>query len=153
MTPGTANPRRALVTGGAGFVGSHVVDLLAHNGYVVDVLDDLSFGKRENLDAAVPVHVLDVASADARAMIASGKYTLVAHLGALMDVRASIDDPMAFAHANVRGTITLLEGVRALGAEQRPRVVFASTGGAYYGDLAPFPTAEDSEASPDSPYG
>ena len=142
--------RRALVTGGAGFIGSHVSDRLLADGWSVEIIDDLSSGKRENVDARARLHVLDVRSAGAAAVVERGGFDLLVHLAAQMDVRRSVADPVFDASVNVVGTLNLLEAVRALA--HRPRIVFASTGGAVYGDLAVPPNRETTAKNPDSPY-
>ena len=145
--------RSALVTGGAGFIGSHVVDLLSVRGWSVDVIDDLSTGRRENVTGETRLFVYDVASDDAARLAAEGRYDVVIHLAAQMDVRRSVVDPVFDARVNVIGTLRILEAVRARAAHARPRIVFASSGGAVYGDLVPQPTRETEPKEPDSPYG
>ncbi|MCC7193956.1 MAG: NAD-dependent epimerase/dehydratase family protein [Gemmatimonadaceae bacterium] len=142
---------RALVTGGAGFIGSHVADALIAAGYGVTVLDDFSSGKRENVPAAAEVAELDVRDADAAALVRDGGFDVVCHLAAQIDVRKSVTDPVADASRNVLGALNLLEAVRA--APSRPRFVFSSTGGAVYGDQEPPPSAESQAKDPESPYG
>jgi UDP-glucose 4-epimerase len=143
---------RILVTGGAGFIGSHVVERFLGAGHAVSVIDDLSTGKRSNLPAAVDFHHCDVASREAATLIAEGGFSVVAHLAAQIDVRASVESPMVDAGTNIMGTLALMEALRRLPAN-RPRVVFASTGGALYGEAAEFPTTEAAPTNPDSPYG
>jgi UDP-glucose 4-epimerase len=148
---------RALVTGGAGFIGSHVVDALVERGDDVLVLDDLSSGREENLEGAADrgARLLkgDVTNAAAVAD-AFGDHApeLVCHLAAQIDVRRSVDDPAFDLGINVVGTINLLEAARSHGAK---RFVFTSTGGAIYGEGAgrDLPLDEDAECRPDAPYG
>jgi UDP-glucose 4-epimerase len=142
--------RRALVTGGAGFIGSHVAEHLLAGGWSVEVIDDLSSGKRENLPAAATFHHLDVRSADAATLLANGRFDAIVHLAAQMDVRRSVADPAFDAAVNVLGTLNLLEAVRA--SRLRARFVLASTGGAIYGDHAIPPNVETVGKEPDSPY-
>lgn len=143
--------RRALVTGGAGFIGSHVVEALADEGFTVEALDNLSSGRRENLAEGVVLHEMDVASADAGRLVREGGYDVICHLAAQIDVRKSVADPAYDARVNVLGTIGIAEAVRASG---RPtRIVFASTGGALYGDFVTPPNVEDFPKDPESPYG
>ncbi|HEU4632097.1 MAG TPA: NAD-dependent epimerase/dehydratase family protein [Gemmatimonadaceae bacterium] len=143
--------RRALVTGGAGFIGSHVVEALAAEGFEVEVLDNLSSGRRENVAEGVPLHELDVGSAEAAALVREGGYDVICHLAAQIDVRRSVADPLYDARINVLGTVNVAEAVRASG--RRTRIVFASTGGALYGDFVTPPNVEDFPKDPESPYG
>jgi UDP-glucose 4-epimerase len=144
--------RRVLVTGGAGFIGSHVSDLFLGQGWSVDVLDDLSRGKLENVNPAATLHVLDIRSPDAAALLEQQSFDVVVHLAAQMDVRRSVADPVFDASVNVLGTLNLLEALRRNDNHGRTRVVFSSTGGAVYGDLASPPNAETTPKDPDSPY-
>ena len=141
---------RVLVTGGAGFVGSHVVAAHVAAGDAVTVLDDLSTGKREHLPAGVELVKDDIRSPAARQLLAEGGFTILNHHAAQMDVRRSVADPVADADINVLGLLNLLEGARAGGVR---RVVFASSGGTVYGDTSPLPLAEESPKLPASPYG
>ncbi|HWP03551.1 MAG TPA: GDP-mannose 4,6-dehydratase [Gemmatimonadaceae bacterium] len=142
---------RVLVTGGAGFIGSHVTDLLLARGYEVEVLDDLSTGRLENVSEGVRFHRLDAGSAAAAELVREGRFDAVCHLAAQIDVRKSVADPAADARQNIAGSLNLLEAVRASG---RPcRFVFSSTGGAIYGDFAAIPTPETAPKDPQSPYG
>ncbi|HEY3288158.1 MAG TPA: NAD-dependent epimerase/dehydratase family protein [Gemmatimonadaceae bacterium] len=142
---------RALVTGGAGFIGSHIADALLDRGFHVVVLDDLSSGRRENVPAAAEFVQLDVRSADAARLLREGGFDVVLHQAAQIDVRKSVNDPVHDASINVLGALNLLEAVRA--ATSRPRFVFASTGGAIYGDFVTPPNVEEFAKDPDSPYG
>lgn len=143
----------ALVTGGAGFIGSHVCELLVERGYRVDVLDNLSSGKRENVAAGATLHVGDIRSPEAAQMIGTGQYDVVVHLAAQIDVRKSVADPACDAAINVLGTLNLLEAIRRNEAARHTRFVFASSGGALYGDFAAPPSPETSTKEPESPYG
>ena len=143
---------RILVTGGAGFIGSHVADRLLAEGHAVTVMDDLSNGRRENVPAQSEFHHLDIRTPEAAALVHDGRFDAIAHLAAQMDVRKSVEDPMHDAQVNVLGTLNLLEAVRRTGRLDATRFVFASTGGAIYGDAAPPPNAEDVHKEPDSPY-
>jgi len=145
--------KRALITGGAGFIGSHVADRFLADGWTVEIIDNLSSGKRENVPAAARLHVLDIQSPDAVHIIAGGRFDAVAHLAAQIDVRRSVNDPVFDAQINILGTLNLLEAMRAAAAKGGGRFVFASTGGAIYGDLATPPTTETTPKDPDSPYG
>jgi UDP-glucose 4-epimerase len=138
---------RAVVTGGAGFVGSHVVEALLARGDEVTVVDDLSSGKRENLPGGVPLveadirEPLDDAFAEARPEV-------VFHLAAQIDVRRSVAEPDYDAAVNVLGTVQVLEAAR----KHEAQVVFSSTGGAIYGECTG-PAPETAERNPLSPYG
>ncbi len=138
---------RVVVTGGAGFVGSHVAEALVARGDEVHVLDDLSRGRRENVPAAATLHVGDVRE-PLEALFGEVRPEAVVHLAAQIDVRVSVADPVGDALSNVVGTIRVLEGARPHGAP----VVFSSTGGAIYGECDG-PAAEDSERRPLAPYG
>jgi UDP-glucose 4-epimerase len=143
---------RALITGGAGFIGSHLADRFVADGWSTEVLDDLSSGKRENLAATVRFHEMDVRSAGAASLVSSGGFDVIVHLAAQMDVRRSVADPRFDADVNIGGTLNLCEAIRS-SSGKRPRLVFSSTGGALYGDTARPPHAETTAKDPDSPYG
>jgi UDP-glucose 4-epimerase len=141
---------RALVTGGAGFIGSNLVDALHERGDDIVVLDDLTTGRRENLAAGVALVEADVAEPDAvAAAVSEHAAEVVFHLAAQIDVRRSVADPAFDARVNVGGTIAVLEAARANGA----RVVLSSTGGAIYGDADVVPTPEGAPRRPLAPYG
>ena len=145
----------ALVTGGAGFIGSNLVDALLARGHDVHVVDDLSSGKESNLTAALnqgaTLHQADIRVGDAmRDLIGSVKPEAIFHLAAQIDVRVSVADPAYDARTNVEATANLLETGRVNGVR---RFVFASTGGAIYGVTDVMPTPEDTEARPMAPYG
>jgi UDP-glucose 4-epimerase len=146
---------RALVTGGAGFIGSHLVDALLDRGDEVAVVDDLSTGKRENLAAALSrgadLHELDIRDATRlREVVAGGRPDIVFHLAAQIDVRKSIEDPGWDASINVVGTINVLEAARLANVR---RVVNTSTGGAIYGETDVMPTPESVAPRPMAAYG
>jgi UDP-glucose 4-epimerase len=138
---------RAIVTGGAGFIGSHAVDALLARGDEVHVLDDLSKGSRERVAAAATLHVADIREPDA--VFDEARPELVFHLAAQADVRVSVERPAYDADVNVLGTLRILEAARRHGA----RVVFASTGGAIYGECEHGAATETAERLPLSPYG
>jgi UDP-glucose 4-epimerase len=141
---------RVLVTGGAGFIGSHVVDALLARGDDVVVVDDLSSGRAGRLDPQVSLQKVSVADAGALGGVVTWfAPELICHLAAQIDVRASVARPAADAQVNVVGTVNVLEAARAAGA----RVLFASSGGALYGRDAPIPSREDVLPLPESPYG
>jgi UDP-glucose 4-epimerase len=145
--------RRALVTGGAGFIGSHVCDLFLANGWDVEIIDDLSSGKREHVPAAARLHVLDVRAPDCAPLISHGGFDLIVHLAAQIDVRRSVADPVFDLGVNVAGTLNLLEALRNSSSSRRTRFIFTSTGGALYGDSVEPPASETAQKQPDSPYG
>jgi UDP-glucose 4-epimerase len=144
-----------LVTGGAGFIGSHIVDALLDRGDDVAIIDDLSTGRRENLAGARPrgarLHVEDIRDAAAvNQVFAAERPEVVFHLAAQADVRKSIEDPAFDAGVNVIGTINLLEAARAAGTR---RFVNTSTGGGIYGDVDVYPTDETVTPKPMAAYG
>jgi len=141
--------RRVLVTGGAGFIGSHVVDAYRAAGWKVTVLDRLLKGHRRFVHDDVDVHAIDIRSPEARALVAEGRFDVVNHQAAQMDVRVSVADPTFDADTNILGAINLLEGARAGGVG---RFVFASSGGVVYGERTP-PAGEEAPKLPASPYG
>jgi UDP-glucose 4-epimerase len=142
---------RALVTGGAGFIGSHVADLYLEHGYDVTVLDNFSSGRRENLPARATLAELDLTSPEAARVVRDGRFDVISHLGAQIDVRKSVADPMHDASINIVGTLNLVEAVRASG--HATRFIFSSTGGALYGDFVTPPNVEEYPKDPESPYG
>ena len=139
-----------LVTGGAGFIGSHIVDGLVDLGHQVVVLDDLSSGRRENVNPAARLEVLDIRSEDAAALVCSLRPDAVYHLAAQMDVRRSTEDPAYDASVNILGTLNLLKAAAESGIRQ---FIFSSTGGAIYGEQDVFPAPEGHPERPVSPYG
>jgi UDP-glucose 4-epimerase len=141
---------KVLVTGGAGFIGSHVGEALLERGHAVVVLDDLSSGKRENVPARARLEVIDLRSPAAAELVAAERFDAVMHLAAQMDVRRSVADPGADAQLNVVGTLNLLEAARKSGVRT---VVLSSTGGAIYGEQDTFPADESHPTRPLSPYG
>jgi len=138
---------RTVVTGGAGFIGSHVVDALLARGDEVHVLDNLTSGKHENLRDGSVFHEADIRS-EADAVFAEARPEVVFHLAAQASVSVSVERPELDADVNVLGTVRVLEAARRHGAQ----VVFSSTGGAIYGECDR-PAAEDAERRPISPYG
>jgi UDP-glucose 4-epimerase len=141
---------RVLVTGGAGFIGSHLTDALLARGDEVAVADDLTTGRAGRLGERAALHKVSVCAAGPLGeLIDDFAPELICHLAAQIDVRASVVCPAADARANIVGTVNVLEAARTVGA----RVLFCSTGGALYGRDAPIPSLEDVLPLPESPYG
>lgn len=141
---------RVVVTGGAGFIGSHVVDALLADGYRVLVIDDLSSGKEERVNADADLEVVDIVDAAALdPLLDRAAPEAIYHLAAQASVTASVADPQRDCEVNVRGTLNLLEAA----TRHRAPLIFSSTGGALYGNEAPIPTAESFIPSPLAPYG
>jgi len=141
---------RVLITGGAGFIGSHVADMLVAAGYSVSVLDDLSSGRRENLPKSVRLFDADVRDATAvRRVFDESRPEAVLHQAAQMSVSRSVREPAFDAQVNLVGLLNVLENCARTGSR---KVVFASSGGVLYGDVAE-PVAETAPANPVSPYG
>jgi UDP-glucose 4-epimerase len=141
---------KILVTGGAGFIGSHVVDAYVTAGHDVLVVDDLSTGHRENLNPRARFHQLDIQDPRAAALVVAERPDVLNLHAAQMDVRRSVADPLFDARINILGTINLLEAARQAGVR---RVLFVSSGGAVYGEQEVFPAPESHPTNPVSPYG
>lgn len=139
-----------LITGGAGFIGSHVADQYLAAGWAVTIVDDLSSGRRANVPAGAELVQADIGAPAVRALVAEGGFTAVNHHAAQMDVRVSVQDPQRDARINLLGLLNLLEGARAGGVR---RVVFASSGGVVYGESDDLPHGELARKLPVSPYG
>lgn len=141
---------KIVVTGGAGFIGSHIVDRLLAEGNRVDVIDDLSSGSESNLSPKAGLHKLDIRSEEARNFLKSHKPDIVVHAAAQMSVRNSMEDPAFDTSVNVYGLVNLLQ---AFAGTRLPYFVFLSTGGAIYGEQDEFPATEDHKKQPASVYG
>jgi len=141
---------KVLVTGGAGFIGSHVCDAFLERGHEVLALDNLSSGRKENLDPRVRLAQLDIRAPEAAQFIERERPGVVCHLAAQMDVRRSVEDPRFDAEANILGMLNVLEASRKAGVK---KVIFSSTGGAIYGEQDTFPATEAHPTRPVSPYG
>lgn len=139
-----------LVTGGAGFIGSHVADAYVAAGHAVAVVDNLTSGRREQVPAAADFHELDIRSDEAAEVVRSTRPDVIVHLAAQMDVRLSTRDPRYDADVNIMGTLNLAQAAADAGVGQ---LIFASSGGAIYGEQTVHPTSEDAIARPISPYG
>ncbi len=142
--------RRILVTGGAGFIGSHVAQAHLDRGDRVWIVDDLSSGRRENVPAGAEFHELDIADARVGHLIRRVGFDVVNHHAAQVDVRVSVADPVRDARANVAGLLNVLEAARRSGTG---RIVFVSSGGVVYGEPSEIPTPENAPKEPLSPYG
>ncbi len=138
------------VTGGAGFIGSHLAEAFLGSGHRVLIIDDLSSGKKENIPSGAELHTLDIRSKEAADLLRQEGVDILVHQAAQMDVRRSVADPPFDASVNVVGSLSLLEGARLGGVKQ---VLFASTGGAIYGEQDYFPADEGHPLRPLSPYG
>ena len=141
---------KILVTGGAGFIGSHITDALLQKGYTVHVLDDLSSGVRANVPAEATFHHGDIGAASTEALFETEQFDVLVHHAAQMDVRRSVANPQFDAGVNVIGFLNLMEAGRRNGLK---KVIFASTGGAIYGEPEYTPQDEAHPLRPLSPYG
>jgi len=141
---------KIVVTGGAGFIASHIVDAYIADGHEVHIVDDFSTGREANVNAKAVVHRLDIADSNTVKLIADLKPDVLNHHAAQMDVRRSVADPAFDARVNIIGFVNLLQGCVGAGVK---KVIFASSGGAVYGDKEPIPAAEAHPTEPLSPYG
>lgn len=144
-----------IISGGAGFIGSHVVDKVLSEGHSVVVVDNLSSGNTENINQHLDNELFefvefDVTDSEIQNLIATREPSAIIHLAAQIDVRESVEDPVNDAVQNIIGTINILEGARKANSQ---RVVFTTSGGAIYGNSEQFPLVEDTIARPQSPYG
>jgi UDP-glucose 4-epimerase len=161
--------KTALVTGGAGFIGSHLADRLIAENYRVIIVDNLSTGKKENINPKAVFYQMDILSPDLSGVFAKENPEIVFHLAAQISVRQSTENPVKDAETNILGSLNLLqnfiktlplpsspslgEGEDLGGGGIKSKVIFASTGGALYGDAEQIPTSEDYPIWPLSPYG
>jgi UDP-glucose 4-epimerase len=143
-------PKRILVTGGAGFIASHVADQLVAAGHDVAVVDNLSIGKREYVPAAAQFYPYDIRSPETVALIRRWRPQVIVHHAAQMSVQVSVSDPILDAQENILGSLNLFQAAAQARVE---KIIFASTGGAIYGDEAPLPAREDDRPRPEAPYG
>jgi len=141
---------KILVTGGAGFIGSHVVDLFLAKGYEVVVLDDLSTGRRSNLNPQAKFYQIDIRSSEIRDVFAAEKPDYISHHAAQMDVRRSVAQPLFDADVNILGSINLIESAREFGVKH---FVYISSGGAAYGEPERLPCDEEHPINPICQYG
>lgn len=141
---------KILVTGGAGFIGSHLADRLVQEGHETVVVDDLSTGSRRNLNRAATFYKRDVQGSWLEGVFRKERPVVLIHLAAQMNVRRSVDDPLFDARVNILGTLNVLQQAVRYGAR---KVIFASSGGAIYGEQDVFPAPESHPTRPLSPYG
>jgi UDP-glucose 4-epimerase len=139
-----------LVTGGAGFIGSHVVDAYILAGHSVYIIDDLTTGQRENINPKAHFFQVDIRSGEIESIFKMYSVDVINHHAAQMDVRKSVVDPQYDASVNIAGMLNLMENAMRYGVK---KVIFASTGGAIYGEQDYFPADEDHPMRPLSPYG
>jgi len=142
--------KRILVTGGAGFIGSQVADYLVGAGHQVAVVDNLSMGKREHAPAAAEFHPYDIKSPETFELIRTWRPRVIIHHAAQMSVQVSVSDPILDARENILGSLNLFQAAAQGKVE---KIIFASTGGAIYGDDAPLPAREADRPRPEAPYG
>ena len=141
---------KVLVTGGAGFIGSHLVDRLIMEGHEAVVVDNLATGKRRNINRAARFYKMDIQSWRLERVFRNERPNVVMHLAAQMDVRKSVEDPMFDAQVNVLGTLNVLQQAVKHGVR---KMIFSSSGGAIYGEQEIYPAPETHVTKPLSPYG
>ncbi len=141
---------KVLVTGGAGFIGSHIVDRFVQEGHEVVVADDLSTGKKKNINRAARFYKADILSPKIKKILQKEKPDVISHHAAQMDVRRSVADPLFDAQVNILGFLNVLENAVRCGTK---KLIFASSGGAVYGEQQIFPAPETHPTHPVSPYG
>ncbi len=141
---------KILITGGAGFIGSHIADNFIGQGHKVIILDNLSMGRRENLNPKAKFYLMDIRSQEVKKVFEQEKFEVVCHQAAQMDVRKSVEDPLFDAEVNIKGSLNLLENCVKFKVN---KFLFASTGGAVYGEQQEFPCDESHPLKPVSPYG
>jgi UDP-glucose 4-epimerase len=141
---------KILVTGGAGFIASHIADAYINAGHQVVVIDNLSMGKKENINPKAKLYQLDIRDKSVNDIFITERFDVVSHHAAQMDVRKSVDDPMFDASVNVIGVLNILENCKKFDVK---KIIFSSTGGAIYGEQDYFPADETHPFRPLSPYG
>jgi len=141
---------KCLVTGGAGFIASHLVDKLIEKRYQVAIIDNLSTGRKENINPKADFYNLDIQNYEISEIFRKVKPDIVFHYAAQIDIRKSVENPIESAKTNILGSLNVLENCRNFGTK---KIVFASTGGAIYGEADIVPTSEDYIPQPVSPYG
>lgn len=138
------------VTGGAGFIGSHIVDAYINQGYTVSIIDNLSSGSRENINKKAKFYECDITSPEIDEIFAHEKFDILNHHAAQIDVRISVNNPKLDATTNIIGGLNLYEAARRFGVK---KIIFASSGGTVYGEQTEFPATENHVTNPISPYG
>ncbi len=141
---------KILITGGAGFIGSHLTDKLIEQGHKVVVIDNLSTGKEENLNKQARFYNFDIRDEKISNVFKQERPEVVFHYAAQVSVKRSIENPVRDADINITGTLNILENCKKFGVK---KIIFASTGGAIYGETDTIPTSEKQVANPRSPYG
>lgn len=141
---------KILVTGGAGFIGSHVADGFIDNGHEVVIIDNLSIGRMENVNPKAKFYLLDIRAKECEKVFEQEEIDIVCHHAAQMDIRISVDNPIFDADVNVLGSLNILQNCVKFGVQ---KLLFASTGGAVYGEQKIFPCSESHPTYPISPYG
>ena len=141
---------KILVTGGAGFIGSHLTDKLIEKGHNVVVIDNLSTGRKENLNPKAKFYEMDICNTDIFKVFQEEKPEIVFHFAAQIDIRKSVKDPIEDAKINILGSLNLIQNCQKIGVK---RFIFASSGGSIYGDTKIIPTPEKHPENPESPYG
>lgn len=142
--------KKILLTGGAGFIGSHLAEAFLRQGHAVTVVDNLSSGRREQVPAEAQFYPYDIQSQETSDLIGRWRPQVLAHHAAQMSVRLSVEDPVMDARQNILGSLNLFQAAARVGLE---KILFASTGGAMYGDQAPVPAREEDRPLPECPYG
>ena len=143
-------PKKILLTGGAGFIGSHLAEAFLRQGHEVAVVDNLSSGRREQVPAGAQFYPYDIQSQETFDLVGRWRPQVLVHHAAQMSVRLSVEDPVMDARENILGSLNLFQAAARVGME---KILFASTGGAMYGDQAPVPAREEDLALPECPYG
>ncbi len=143
-------PKKILLTGGAGFIGSHLAEAFLRQGHEVAVVDNLSSGRREQVPAGAQFYPYDIQSQETSDLIGRWRPQVLVHHAAQMSVRFSVEDPLMDARENILGSLNLFQAGARAGME---KILFASTGGAMYGDQAPVPAREEDRPMPECPYG
>ena len=143
-------PKKILLTGGAGFIGSHLAEAFLRQGHAVAVVDNLSSGRQEQVPAGAQFYPYDIQSQETSDLIGRWRPQVLVHHAAQMSVRLSVEDPLMDARENILGSLNLFQAAARVGLE---KVLFASTGGAMYGDQAPVPAREEDRPMPECPYG
>lgn len=139
-----------LVTGGAGFIGSHIVDKYLELGHSVTIIDNLSTGKQQNINPNAKFVEMDIKDESISQVFADGHFDVLSHQAAQMDVRVSVNDPKFDANNNIIGSLNLYENCKKYGVK---KIIFASSGGTVYGEQSEFPCDESHSTNPVSPYG